>query len=256
MRSHAAESRLTLFDGSQLEAARGRPLYRLVEDHLRQLVNQGKLIPGDLIPSESQLAKALSVSTGTVKKAIDNLVWEGLLFRHQGKGTYVSKIDFEKSLFRFFNYGDGSGRAVRIRKIATARGRLPGPPDVCRTLGVEPDSDLLYVERTGYIGDAPVLVEYCWWDPTVVPGLDDERLHIPDYFYAMVLDRFGVPVIRAEETLTGGLADEKTAAVIGIARGAPVIIIRRVAYTRDNRVVEVRTTKGRADRFSYKTEIR
>lgn len=249
-------ARLELFQPVDNEPMRGRPLYRAVEDHIRGLISSGKLIPGDLIPSEPQLARALNVSQGTVKKAIDNLVWENLLYRHQGKGTYVSKIDFGKSMFRFFSYGDEEGRAVRIHKETTARQLERGRAKICRRLHVATGTRLLYIERVGYIEDNPILVEYSWWPADVVPGLEDERIHIPDYLYALVLDQFGVPVIRAEETLTAEAADDKTAEMIGLEPGTPVVVLKRVTYTRDDRIVEVRTTKGRADRFSYKTEIR
>ncbi|MCE8028659.1 GntR family transcriptional regulator [Halomonas daqingensis] len=234
----------------------GKPLYRVVEDHIRDLINTGKLVPGDLIPSESQLAKALDVSPGTVKKAITNLVWEKLLFRHQGKGTYVSRVDFEKSLFQFFSYGDAEGRSIRIHKITTARRRQEGSAAICKRLGVEPGTELVYIERLGLIGEQPILVEYSWWPASVVPGLEDENVYIPDFLYAMVLNRYGVPVVRAQETLTAEAADETTARMIGIESGTPVVVLKRVTYTTGDRIVEVRTTKGRADRFSYKTEIR
>ncbi len=250
------QARLDLFRRVSTGPSAGRPLYRVVEEHIRGLISSGEMVPGVLIPSEPQLARALGVSQGTVKKAIDNLVWGNLLFRHQGKGTYVSKLNFEKSLFRFFTYGDAEGQAVRIHKETTARKRQPGPPHICRRLHVAEGTELIFIERVGLIGDTPILVEYSWWPAEVVPGLEDERLHIPDYLYALVLDQFGVPVIRAEETLTADAADEHTAATIEIEQGTPVVVLKRVAYTRGDRIVEVRTTKGRADRFSYKTEIR
>lgn len=256
MNMDAEVDRLSLFSATPLEATQGKPLYRVVEDHIRNLITTGRLIPGDLIPSESQLAKALGVSPGTVKKAITNLVWEQLLFRHQGKGTYVSRVDFEKSLFRFFSYGDAEGRSIRIHKETTARRRQPGPADICKRLGVATESDLVYIERVGLIGEQPVLVEYSWWPATVVPGLEDESIHIPDYLYALVLDQYGVPIVRAQETLTADAADAKTAKMLGIAKGTPVVVLKRTTYTQGDRIVEVRTTKGRADRFSYKTEIR
>lgn len=256
METSTDTGRLELFQATSLEAAKGKPLYRVVEDHIRSLISRGRLIPGDLIPSETQLAKALGVSPGTVKKAITNLVWEQLLFRHQGKGTYVSRVDFEKSLFRFFTYGDAEGRSVRIHKETTARKRMPGPVDICRRLGVEKGTDLIYIERVGFVGERPILVEYSWWPATVVPGLEDENLHIPDYLYALVFDHYGVPIVRAQETLTAGGADPQTAEMIGVAKDTPVVVLKRVTYTQGDRIVEVRTTKGRADRFSYKTEIR
>ena len=117
-----------------------QPLYQKVEEHIRQQINAGVLIPGDLIPSETRLSKELDVSIGTVKKALDNLVWQGLLFRHQGKGTFVSRIDFNNSLFKFFSYADQKGKEVRIRKSTTDRWRGKGPKKICKQLGVSEGS--------------------------------------------------------------------------------------------------------------------
>lgn len=256
MKRSAGSDRLELFYTAPLVPTGNKPLYRMVEDHIRTLISTGRLIPGDLIPSQSQLAKVLNVSTGTIRKAVTNLVWEQLLFRHQGKGTYVSSVDFESNLFRFFSYGDAEGRPIRIHKETTARSLKPGPADICRRLDVDEGSNLVYIERLGFIGERPILIEYSWWPATIVPGLEDKKIHIPDYLYALVLNRYGVPIVRAEETLTAEAADSKTAKMIHIAKGTPVVVLKRVAYTRNDKIVEVRTTKGRADRFSYKTEIR
>jgi GntR family transcriptional regulator len=242
-------------DGGEA-SGRATPLYARVESHLRALIDSGHLVPGDLIPSEPQLAAALGVSTGTVKKAIENLVHQKVLFRHQGKGTYVSRIDFNNSLFRFFTYGDAEGKGARIHKETTVRARLRGPRDVYRRLHLPTDSELLYIERVGYDADAPVLLERSWWPADLLPGLDNEEVHIPDLMYAMVSERFGIMVVRSEETLTAGAADEDTARQLEIAPGTPVVVLKRVTYSTANRIIEFRITKGRADKFSYKAEIR
>ena len=233
-----------------------KPLYQVVEDHIRGLIDSGELIPGDLIPSEPQLARQLNVSPGTAKKAIDNLVWQQRLYRHQGKGTYVSNIDFNNSLFRFTTYGDAAGQPTRIHKETTERRVEPGTPDLCDKLGTHADTPLLYIERVGYVEDQAVMVEYSHWRADVVPGLENEEMHIPDLLYALIVEKFGIPVVRAEETLTAGAADEKTAQVLEINPGSPVLVLNRETYTTDNRIIETRVSKGRADKFSYKTEIR
>ena len=115
---------------------------------------------------------------------------------------------------------------------------------------------MLYIERVGFVDDEPVMVEYSHWRADLVPGLEDEALHVPDLLYALIVDRFQVPVVRAEETLTAGAADRQTAEHLAISPGTPVLVLNRTTYTRDNQIIEVRTSKGRADKFSYKTEIR
>ncbi len=233
-----------------------KPLYQVAEDYILELIDSGKLIPGDLIPSEPQLAKQLNISPGTAKKAIDNLVWQQRLYRHQGKGTYVSNIDFNNSLFRFTTYGDASGQPARIHKVTTARRIEKGKQVLCEKLNTGCDIPLLYIERVGYVDEQAVMVEYSHWRADVVPGLEDEDVHIPDLFYAIIVEKFGIPVVRAEETLTADGADEQTAEILGIPRGAPVLVLNRITFTTANRIIEIRISKGRSDKFSYKTEIR
>ena len=218
-------------------------------------IDTGELVSGDLIPSEPQLAAKLGVSQGTVKKAIDNLVWENKLYRHQGKGTYVSRIDFNNSLFRYFSYGGAEGKDVRIDKRTSERHLEKGSKIICQKMNIPPKSELLYIERIGYIEDKPVMVEYSRWRADLLPGLENEDIHIPDLFYAVVVDKYKIPIIKAAETLTAEIATKKTANILNVEINVPVLVLNRMTYTRNNQIIEIRTTKGRGDMFSYKTEI-
>jgi len=234
-----------------------KPLYKIVETHLREKIEAGEWVPGDLIPSEPQLSKLLDVSIGTVRKAIDQLEQENLLFRHQGKGTYVSRIDFDRSLFRFFTYGTGTGESARIRKVTPKRARISGTEEICRHLEAPVGTPLIYIERLGLDeDDQPVLLEKCWWLADVVEGLEDEDLHIPDLFYALIEEKFNVHIVRAEETLTADIADVETAKMLNIIPGDPLVVLLRSTHANNDKIIEYRVTRGRPDRFSYKTEIR
>ena len=240
-----------------LPMTRHKPLYQVVKDYIQAQIDDAVLVPGDLIPSEAQLSEKLKVSVGTVRKAIDLLEKEKRLFRHQGKGTYVSRIDFNNSLFRFFSYGTASGAFTRIYKETPYRALVDGPADICQHLKVKTGTPLVYIERIGYVDtQQPVLLEKCWWVRDVVEGLQDDDLHIPDLLYAMIEEKFGVHVVRAEETLTADIADKPTAEALQINPGDPLVILLRTTYASNNRIIEFRVTRGRADRFSYKAEIR
>ncbi len=235
-----------------------KPLYKTAVDFLKQGIDSGKWVPGDLLPSESQLSDNLSISVGTVRKAIDELEKEKLVYRHQGKGTYVSKIDFNRSLFHFFSYGAGgeSVETARIHKVTPRRELVQGSAEICKHLQVPTGTDLVYIERIGYDDDEePVLIEKCWWLADIVAGLEDEEVHIPDLFYALIAEKFGVHVTKAEETLTAQAANEKIATTLNIDVGSPLVVLLRTAYAR-NKIIEYRITRGRPDRFSYKAEIR
>ena len=81
----------------------GGPLYKGVQRALMEQLASGDLKPGQLIPSERQLALEFNVSIGTLRKAIDELVENRILIRQQGKGTFVSSHDRERLLFYFFH---------------------------------------------------------------------------------------------------------------------------------------------------------
>ena len=76
-----------------------KKLYQTVIDYINNQISSGDLIIGDLVPSESQLSKLLNVSVGTVRKAIDVLENSKILYRHHGKGTYISDYGFDNSIF-------------------------------------------------------------------------------------------------------------------------------------------------------------
>jgi GntR family transcriptional regulator len=127
---------------------------------------------------------------------------------------------------------------------------------VRKELALSSTAKTLHLERIGYHGDVPVMMESSYWNAKLVKGLEDPELHIPDLLYALIVEKFGLPIIRAEETLTANVADQRTAKLLKIKTGDPVLTLHRKTYTSNNKIVEIRTSQGRADMFSYKTEIR
>src|SRR5499427_4322076 len=89
-----------------------RPLYEQIRILLTQSLVAGEWKPGELIPSEFELAARFQVSQGTVRKAIDELAGENLLLRRQGKGTFVATHHEPKAQFRFLRIMPDEGEAV------------------------------------------------------------------------------------------------------------------------------------------------
>ena len=92
------------------------PLYQQLANDLRKLIFGGQISSGESIPSERILCEKTNASRVTVRKAIDQLILEGLLFRRQGSGTFISE--------RIEHKGED----------------LSGFTDEMRTLGVDPSS--------------------------------------------------------------------------------------------------------------------
>src|SRR5215469_6967354 len=119
--SHIYDCMTTLSSDARL------PLYQRLRDHLAGRIAAQDWKAGDPIPSEAELSATHAVSVGTVRKAIDCLVAEGLLDRQQGRGTYVRRARFNSSLFRFFRFQSERGER-RIPQSRILRRKVVAAP--------------------------------------------------------------------------------------------------------------------------------
>ena len=74
------------------------PIYQKIESDIKTKIDKNELKSGDLVPSENQLTKLYDVSRMTVRQALNNLVTDGYLYKHKGKGTFVSQRKIEKNI--------------------------------------------------------------------------------------------------------------------------------------------------------------
>lgn len=244
---------------NRLSAHDGRlPLYQRLRDDLLQRIADGEWHPGDAIPTEADLTQTYELATGTVRKAIDMLVAEGVLTRSQGKGTYVRRPNFNTSLFRFFRFKSKSGEGVQpTAKILSRAVRVP-PAEVRQALGMsgkEPEG--IFLSRLRLIDDHPVLAEEIWlpragFEPLVELKIKD----FGDLLYPLYESACKQLVASARERLTVEVAGRSIADRLEVPVGSPVIAVQRMAFNFGGRPIEWRCTRGSADGFEYEVDIR
>src|SRR3954453_12218690 len=123
------------------------PLYQRLRDEIAENIARHVWRPGDLIPTEAELANTHGIAIGTVRKAIDALVADGLVERQQGRGTFVRRPQFNSSLFRFFRH-EALGRAAAPRSQLLEREVVRATPDRVRAaLGLRPDEPTIRIAR-------------------------------------------------------------------------------------------------------------
>ena len=102
------------------------PLYQRLREEMLAKISSGEWTPGAPIPTEAELTRHYGVAIGTVRKAVDTLVNEGLLLRSQGRGTFLRRPNFETSLARFFRQVNaGGGREIPTSRILSMTLRTP-----------------------------------------------------------------------------------------------------------------------------------
>jgi len=232
------------------------PLYRQVKQRIIRHLIEETWKPGDMLPSEPRLAESFGVSPGTVRRALDELVAENLLVRHQGKGTIVCRHDPERSLFHFFRMVDAAGDRPTPSSRVLACGRRRAERAEAARLGLPAGAPVVVIDRTRSAAGRPLLVERL-----VLPGRLFGALaevapeDLPNTLYTLYEERFGVTVYRAAEQLRAVAADDREAALLEIEPGTPLLEIDRLAATLDGLPVEWRVSRCRTDVHRYRVEL-
>jgi GntR family transcriptional regulator len=235
------------------------PLYQQIKVLILQSLQSGEWKPGDVIPSEMDLAARFRVSQGTVRKAIDELAAENLVVRRQGKGTFVATHAEQQVQYRFLRLlpdtGDASSEGPAQRRFIECK-RLRAPADIARALGLRSGDAVLHVRRVLSFQQVPTILEDLWLPAAPFKGLTAERLDsYRGPMYALFETEFGVRMVRAEEKIRALAASEPACELLSIKAGEPLLSVERTAFTYNDLPMELRRGLYRTDTHHYRNSL-
>lgn len=235
------------------------PLYQQIKGLILQSLQSGEWKPGEVIPSEMDLAARYRVSQGTVRKAIDELSAENLVVRRQGKGTFVATHAEQQVQYRFLKLqpdtGDVQSEGPAERNIIDCK-RLRASAEIARALSLRTGDTVLQVRRVLAFGGVPTILEDLWLPGAPFKGLTAERLseyHGP--MYALFETEFGVRMVRADERLRAVNPDAPQAALLQVDAHTPLLSVERIAYTYHDTPMELRRGLYRTDTHHYRNAL-
>lgn len=229
------------------------PLYLTIAQLMRGRIAAGHWRPGAQLPILDALVREFGASRMTVRQAVSVLEHEGLVWRRQGKGTFVA--DKSPKPPRIALDPDWEVMVARLEKA------LPEPLDVIEAVtdaGLKPDDGApapvyRYMRRLHRVDGVPYAVIDLWLDRRCydrAPGEFDRRMVIP------LIEKAGrVHVRRSRQTLRIGTADLTVAALLDIPVNAPVGVVRHVLQDDQGTVVYVGEVIYRGDLVSLETVI-
>lgn len=233
------------------------PRYLALRDDLAAKIAQGGWNFVDPLPSEMKLAKQYGVALGTMRRAIEELVREGVLERRHGSGTYVRRSDFSGSLSRYLRFrSTHSTIAFQESRVLSVRRRRPNAP-VSERLGLDSHAQAIFIDRKRYHDGELLVTEEIWLQPhRFAPLLSMPLERVGPLMYRTYEDDCGQIVTRAEESLKISTADAELAASLDVEPGSPVVTIERTSFDVAGLALEWRRSHARADHFEYRIEIR
>ena len=237
----------------RLEQDNRLPAYLRLRDRIAARVAAGEWTAEVALPSENVFAREEGLSVGTVRKALQQLVSEGLLERRQGAGTFLRKPAFEPTLFRFFALQDADrAKTIPVSRLV-ARSLQTAPAEVAEVLGT---ADCIRIDRLRLLKDQPILSEEIWLPRARFDGIETvAEGEIGPLLYPFYLERFGTFVAHAEDEVSFATPPAEIARRLGLAADAFVAVIERTAFALDGSAIEWRRAMGPARSFRYRSRI-
>lgn len=243
----------SILSPERLQAGGSGPLYLKLRQTLEEAINSGRLNHGDALPPERDLAEYANISRVTVRKAVDDLVKDGLLVRRHGSGTFVIKpvSKVQQSLSRLTSFTeDMARRGLTTRAQWLDRGLFHPSPDEMMILGLPADALVARLGRLRIADDMPLAIERACISSEFLP----DPAQVTGSLYA-ALDQQGCRPVRAVQRISAYNIKEPDAALLGVAAGAAGLSIERVSYLASGKVVEFTRSLYRGDAYDFVAEL-
>jgi GntR family transcriptional regulator len=222
-----------------------RPKHAQLRDALAELA-AAELGPDAAIPSERELMATHGVSRATVRKAIDQLVSDGLLTKIHGKGTFVARPRLESRL-HLASFSQDMRRRGLVPSTRALGIELEEPPaDVTASLGLGATDRAWRVERVRLADEQPIAHERGWYPESLLPGLI--RHDLGGSLYEIFSDHYGMVIDAGEQTLWGEAADATYAELLEAPLHTPLLVFRRVSTSAGTPLEHV-VSRYRGDRY-------
>jgi GntR family transcriptional regulator len=230
------------------------PLYHQLAERLIDQIQSGIFTPGDLIPSETHMAKTYQIGRPTVRQAMDILVRKGLIERKRGSGTYVTDQGSAVDLFSLA----GTSQAFSTKGIQ-ATSRIIAPVNITR-IADKPgnpfqDQPAYYFSRLTLVNDQPVLLEDIYLHAQLFKGL--ERVDLENAsLSAVVSDQYFMEPEYGHQTFKLSVLPEEKSAVLKMSGSDPVLEVERTLDFSGNPSAVFSRLYCRTDQFAFSQTIR
>lgn len=230
------------------------PLYHQLSEILRNMIEQD-YHSGDFIPPEPELEKGFNVSRITVRKAIDELVQEGILEKKQGKGTIVQRPKITHDLGRITSWTEEMiKRGQPLETLSVDISEMNPTKRMIQKLQLDPTEKMIHVRRLRATQGEPLSIMNNYLRAQYVPQLLEKGL-LYESLYEMLEKEYHLSLVRAEESVEAREASESEAQDLLIRPYAPVLYVTRVTYLPEDIPLEFMNMTTRADRYQYKVSL-
>lgn len=232
------------------------PLHYQVKQILQEMIENEELKPGDVIPTERELCEVQGVSRMTVNKAIMSLVNEGILYREQGKGTFVAKPKEKQQLSQLKGFTEEMNEkglrtntrilSFEIKKTTKQNKSILNMP--------EEDDYVIEINRLRICENEPIALETVWIPRYLFPNMTRETIEGRS-LYEVFKEKYHYNLKKAKQTIEPIMLNEYESELLHQDNNALALMFRRITSMENEVPIEYTKAIYRSDRYKYEITL-
>jgi GntR family frlABCD operon transcriptional regulator len=216
-----------------------KPLYFQLKQIINEDILRGKYKAGQQLPPEVELCEIYGVSRITTRRAITDLVEEGVLHSQQGKGTFVKESKVKRELISVGGFSEltiASGKTPSSQILSSLV--IQADEKLAETFQIAVGEYILKLHRLLFIDNEPFIIETSQYPLNYLPDLE-KYIWESASTYSILKNRYNIELTRSEKTLEVIFASEYDAGLFKCDRGTPLFAIEKRSYDKDDRPMHV-----------------
>jgi len=235
---------------------RANPLYQIVAESISQQVISGELKANQRLPSESELCRIYSVGRNTIRRAISELVNQGVLRTVPGVGTFVVDNRLDKTAEYLFGFSQEMRMlAKEVTSEVLEAKIISADPFLSRRLQIQLGAEVVFLYRIRFMDDEPTAIERSYLPHTLCPGIlkfDFSK----NSLYEILSSEYEKMPDHAEQVIEASLATPDVIRLLDLKPPAVVFVFHRETRLSNGQVIEYVDSELRSDRFRFHTNLR
>lgn len=232
------------------------PLYYQLKDIICEMIENEELKPNDPIPPERELCEYHGVSRMTVNKAITNLVNEGLVYREQGKGTFVAKPKEGYQLTRLLSFTeDMKAKGLQVDTRIISFHKKASTRKLQKALNLSENEEVFEIKRLRLVEGEPYALETAYLPVNLCAGLTMEKLEGKS-LYDILLNEYGLKMDYAHQTIEAVILDEYESEMLNVPEKSIALMLSRKTYLEGDRPMELTKAVYRGDKYKFEVVLR
>ncbi|OOM77319.1 HTH-type transcriptional regulator GmuR [Clostridium puniceum] len=229
--------------------------YEEIAQDIRQAILSGKYSPNEQLPLEKEMCSSYGVSRITIKKAVDELVIQGLVIKRRGSGTFVKSVNDEdvEELGSVKQFG-GFSETNKEKKVSSSiiKFEVIHPTDEIATkLKITCDDFVYYIVRARYADNEPYVIEYTYMPIGLIHGIKTDILMNSIYNY--IEKNLKLKIKSAHRTVRAILPNEIEQEWLKIDKNMPILEVEQVGFLDNGQSFEYSKSHHRSDKIEIRT---